>query len=97
MGYMKADKATVAVFKSLGDSTRLSVVRKLARDGSEVNSKEIVSDCSVALNLSQPTMSHHFGRLVAAGVLLERKVGVEKYYMLNTSLLERIGINPRKV
>ncbi len=85
------------VFKSLGDDTRLEIVRKLASDGGEVNSKQIVSGCAVALNLSQPTMSHHFHTLVAAGVILERKVGVEKYYQLNEPLLRQLGINTDKL
>ena len=85
------DSATV--FKSLGDETRLSIVRKLAHDNIEVNGHDIVSDCSVALKLSQPTMSHHFQKLVTAGVLLERKVGVEKYYQLNTAVLAHAGVD----
>lgn len=86
-----------AIFKSLGDETRLSIVRKLAQDGKEVNGHDIVSDCSVTLKLSQPTMSHHFQKLVACGALKERKVGVEKYYQLNTDLLIGTGINVKKL
>lgn len=86
-----------AIFKSLGDTTRLDIVRKLARDGKEVNGKEIVADCAIALKLSQPTMSHHFQTLVTAGVLLERKVGVEKCYHLNQPLLRQIGLNVHKI
>lgn len=88
---------TAHIFKSLGDETRLSIVRKLARDNTEVNSREIVLDCSIALKLSQPTMSHHFQTLVAAGVLLERKVGVEKQYQLNKALLDQVGVDASKV
>lgn len=94
---MKPTFNAAHVFKSLGDETRLDIVRKLARDNREVNSKEIVSSCSIALKLSQPTMSHHFHSLVATGVLLERKVGVEKYYALNQSLLEQVGVDARKL
>ncbi len=85
------------VFKSLGDETRLDIVRKLASDNTEVNSKEIVTSCSIALKLSQPTMSHHFHTLVAAGVLLERKIGVEKFYTLNQPLLTQLGVDVRKI
>ena len=88
---------TTNILKSLADETRLSIVRKLAKDNHEVLSSEIVTDCSVALALSQPTMSHHFGKLVAADVLIERKSGVEKYYSLNTALLESIGIDANKL
>ena len=84
---------TANIFKSLADDTRLSIVRKLARDNCEVTSQDIVSDCAFALKLSQPTMSHHFQRLVASGVVDERKEGVEKYYQLNRTLLASVGID----
>lgn len=89
--------SAATIFKSLGDETRLDIVRKLAREGGEVNSKEIVSNCAAKLKLSQPTMSHHFHTLVSAGVILERKVGVEKYYQLNQPLLEEVGVDARKI
>lgn len=89
--------STAAVLKSLADDTRLSIVRKLAKDKCEVNSQDIVSDCSVALKLSQPTMSHHFQKLVLAGVIRERKAGASKLYELNYELLENIGINANKL
>lgn len=89
------NKATI--FKSIGDETRLEIIRKLAREDKEVNGRDIVSDCAIALKLSQPTMSYHFQTLVSAGVLLERKVGVEKYYQLNQPLLGQVGINTDKL
>lgn len=88
---------SVIIFKSLSDETRLSIVRKLAREDIEVNSRDIIDDCSIALKLSQPTMSHHFQTLVTAKVLLERKAGVEKYYRLNRKLLESVGIDHQKI
>ena len=91
------DISTAQVLKSLADDTRLSIVRKLARDNCEVNGADIVSDCALALKLSQPTMSHHFHKLVAAGVVTERKRGVEKFYQLNHALLDSIGINANKL
>lgn len=94
---MKQAHNVVTIFKSIGEETRLSIVRKLAQEGKEVNGRDIVLDCSAALKLSQPTMSHHFQTLVAAGVILERKVGVEKYYQLNKTLFKDIGINARKI
>lgn len=88
---------TVNVLKSLADETRLSIVRRLAAIDREVASNEVVTECSQALQLSQPTMSHHFNKLVAAEVLIEHKVGVEKLYRLNKELLENAGINPNKL
>lgn len=94
---METTQNAATVFKSLGDETRLSIVRKLARENTEVNGREIVLDCAIALKLSQPTMSHHFQTLVTARVLLERKVGVEKHYRLNQPLLEEAGIDVQKI
>lgn len=89
--------STVAVLKSLADETRLSIVRRLATLDKEVVSGDIVTECSAALKLSQPTMSHHFAKLVAAGVLTERKNGVEKLYCLNKETLQTVGIDPHKL
>lgn len=94
---MNSEKQVVTVLKSLADETRLSIVKKLASEDKEVIGSAIVSDCALALELSQPTMSHHFQKLVSAGVLLERKAGVEKYYTLNTPLLTAIGIDAKKL
>lgn len=91
------ESQTTRVLKSIADDIRLSVVRKLAEENCEVSSKEIVSDCSIALHVSQPTMSHHFKKLVASGVLLESKRKTEKHYRLNHPLLEECGINPNKL
>ena len=94
---MKVSPNTVLVLKSLADETRLSIVRNIARRNSTVTSSDIIDGCGVVLHLSQPTMSHHFAKLVAAQVLLEEKRGVEKYYRLNTPLLEQCGINATKL
>lgn len=88
---------TTIILKSLADDMRLSIVRKLAADNCEEAGSSIVSDCALALKLSQPTMSHHFARLVQAGVLIERKAGTEKFYRLNIELLNHIGIDPTKL
>lgn len=88
---------TTELLKSLADDTRLSVVRHLAAQRGEVASRDITSDCALALKLSQPTMSHHFTKLVASGVLRERKDGVEKYYQLDTVLLAQHGIDATKL
>ena len=42
-------------------------------------------------------MSHHFKKLVDAGILLEKKSGIEKFYELNHQLLDSIGINVNKI
>jgi DNA-binding transcriptional ArsR family regulator len=84
---------TAKLLKSLADETRLGIVRKLAIDNCEVASEQIVDSCAQFHKLSQPTMSHHFAKLVASGVINERKDGVGKFYRLNSELLTTIGIN----
>jgi ArsR family transcriptional regulator len=85
---------TITILKSLADKTRLDIVRTIVRDRDDKASCSEVSTCS---SLSQPAMSHHFGKLVDAGVLTERKVGTEKIYELNSELLSRVGIDPKKL
>lgn len=85
---------TVQVFKALADPTRLDIVRNLARKPRDSASCGEVSTCS---SLSQPAMSHHFKKLVDAGVILESKKGTEKIYVLNTEALMNFGIDPNKL
>jgi DNA-binding transcriptional ArsR family regulator len=83
----------VELFKNLADETRLSIVKQLNQSDCEVAGRDIIPKCSDELQLSQPTMSHHFCKLVRAGILLENKVGTEKFYRLNRPLLTACGIN----
>ena len=91
------DMTTAYVFKSLADNTRLAIIRKLASEDGDVPCKNIINDCSLALNLSQPTMSHHLAKLVQSGVIIERKQGKEKFYALNRALLFTSGIDASKL
>ena len=83
----------VKIFKALADPTRLQMVRTLVADGGE-SSCGTVSGCS---SLSQPAKSHHFGRLVDAGILIDHKDGTQKYYAVNYRLLEQAGIDAHKL
>jgi DNA-binding transcriptional ArsR family regulator len=69
----------------------------LISKNNEIAGNEIIGGCSEVLKLSQPTLSHHFHRLVQSGVLLERKSGTEKFYRINYELLRSIGIDPLKL
>lgn len=90
---MSTDNA-VTILKALADKTRLDIIRTLVKDRDDTASCAKVSTCS---SLSQPAMSHHFKKLVDAGVLLEQKVGTEKIYELNTPVLIKAGIDPTKL
>lgn len=84
------------IYKALGNETRLSIVQELARRGVEVAGTQILSGCSGALGLAQPTLSQHFAKLVACDVLTVRKKGTEKFYALNINALECAGIDTAK-
>lgn len=90
-------RQTIAVLKALADDIRLGIVRKLAVQAESVSSCDIVSSCATFLELSQPAMSHHFSRLVEAGVLIEEKQGTSKKYRLDTELLGSIGVDVSKL
>lgn len=83
----------VKILKSLADPTRLGMVRKLAACPAGTSGEAL---CQKSI-LSQPTLSHHFQRLVEASVITESKTGATKSYRLNKELLECNGINVRKL
>lgn len=85
---------TVTILKALADKTRLDIVRTLVSDSDESAPCSEVSNCS---SLSQPAMSHHFKKLVDAGILREQKSGTQKIYELNTEQLKALGIDPTKL
>lgn len=82
----------VPIFKALADSTRLDIVRWLARHG-ELSCARL----SRRFPLAQPTLSHHFRKLLAAGVLTERKQGVHHFYRVNARRLRALGLNLRRL
>ena len=89
-----SSEQTVNVLKALADPTRIELVRQLAHCPTEQKS---CGELSEHASLSQPALSHHFGKLVAAGVVIERKNGTQKDYKLNDELLARLGIDPTKL
>lgn len=88
---------TTEIIKALADDTRLTIVRKLAELNEPTPSCDLAASCATFFKLSQPAMSHHFGKLVDAGVLVQEKQGVQKVYTLNHELLESVGINAYKL
>lgn len=84
----------ISVYKALADPTRLALVRELA---SCPTARKSCGDLSAQQHLSQPAMSHHFAKLVQAGVVLEQKTGTQKQYELNRDLLVSCGINIKKL
>jgi len=64
------------VFKALGDKTRLSILNLLTVR------EMCVCEIMAALNLTQPTASHHLGILENAGIVKDRKEGRWVFYRI---------------
>lgn len=88
---------SVAILKALADEARLSIVKKLASEQDPIASCTLVESCSSLLALSQPTVSHHFAKLVDAGVILQSKQGTQNVYQLNNELLGTVGLDINKL
>lgn len=77
-----------AVFRALGDRTRMEVIARL-RSG-----EKSVGELTAALGIPMSTLSHHLDVLADAGVLTRRKEGKNIYCSLNYEseqrLLERL-------
>jgi ArsR family transcriptional regulator len=75
-----ADRKTVynlsKFFKALADETRLRIIKLL-----EVR-EMCVCEIMIALNLTQPTASHHLGILENAGIVKDRKKGKWVFYSI---------------
>jgi ArsR family transcriptional regulator len=78
---------TAAVFKALGDPSRVRIVNLLANAPGPV----CVCDLTPELGLSQPTVSFHLKKLVQAGILDREQRGVWAYYQVNGEALERLA------
>ena len=66
-------------FAALGDSTRLKMLKLI--DNEELCSCEVMA----ALELTQPTTSHHLGILERAGLLTTRRSGKWVFYKIANS------------
>jgi ArsR family transcriptional regulator len=77
---------TAGTLRALADPTRLTMVRALAAADAPV----CVCDFTAALDLSQPTISHHMGTLRRAGLVTARKQGLWTYYQLRSDMPPRL-------
>ena len=85
-------KNVLKVFKALSDQTRIKIVKKLM-NCDEISCQELMKQ----FPLSQPTLSHHFSKLIDSKVLDARKDGVSHYYSINRTYLAKIGIDIDKL
>ena len=82
----KTTRRLSRVFKALGDEKRLRILKL-------INNREMcVCEIMAALDLTQPTASHHLGILERSGLAQERREGRWVFYSvaspLTISLLE---------
>jgi ArsR family transcriptional regulator, arsenate/arsenite/antimonite-responsive transcriptional repressor len=77
-----------ALFKALGDETRLGILAFLAA------SDEATCACHIedyVKELSQPTISHHLRLLREAGLVTAERRGTWVYYAVDKSVRERLS------
>jgi ArsR family transcriptional regulator len=79
-------ETTAKLFKALADPHRVRIVNLLAVSGEPV----CVCDLTGTLELSQPTVSFHMKKLVAAGLLEREQRGVWAYYSLREDAVRRL-------
>jgi ArsR family transcriptional regulator, arsenate/arsenite/antimonite-responsive transcriptional repressor len=80
---------TAALFRTLADPARVKILNLLATSDGPVCACEF----EPALQLSQPTVSHHLKKLTEAGLLEREQRGKWAYFSLNpeaVSQLERL-------
>jgi len=74
--------STSGLMKALADPTRLTMVAALWKAEAPV----CICDFTASLDLSQPTISHHMGKLKEAGLVESEKHGIWMYYRLSETL-----------
>ncbi|MEM3403096.1 MAG: metalloregulator ArsR/SmtB family transcription factor [Nitrososphaeria archaeon] len=81
----KVEEKKEKIFKALADTTRLRILKLL-------KVREMcVCEIMIALDLTQPTTSHHLKILENAGLIKRRKKG--KWVFYNRKDLKRLEIN----
>ena len=81
--------ATVRLYRALGDSSRLRILRLLAeRD-------RYLTEIANELELSKPTIKHHLAQLRAAGLITLIEQGNLTYYTLRRDRAEEAGVELR--
>ena len=80
-------EATAGLFKALADPHRVKIINLLATSPDPV----CVCEFTTPLGLSQPTVSHHLKKLLAAGLLAREQRGTWAYYSLVRDALDRLA------
>ena len=72
-----------AVFKALGEPTRLRIVDFLRKHGGEATGTEVAGQVGISLAL----LCHHAVILIDAGIVTKRREGQTKYFLLDRQAL----------
>ena len=80
-------EGTAALFRALGDATRVRIVNVLATSGEPV----CVCELTEPLALTQPTVSHHLRKLLEAGLVDREQRGRWAHYTLNRDAARRLA------
>jgi DNA-binding transcriptional ArsR family regulator len=87
MGKTMSSTATAehraAVFKALGEPTRLRIVDFLRRRSGEATGTEVAEHAGISLAL----LCHHTDALVESRIVLKRKEGQTSYWRINREAL----------
>jgi ArsR family transcriptional regulator, arsenate/arsenite/antimonite-responsive transcriptional repressor len=84
----RAQAARMAeVAKALGDPVRLQLVDVLRKHAGKVCVCELVP----LFDISQPTLSHHLGKLRAAGIVDSERRGLWAYYYVRANALQELS------
>lgn len=77
---MEITRELTETFSALANETRLQIVAMMADD--EIQCSEILAQ----IDLSQPAISYHLGRLERAGIVIKEKHGAKNCYRLRNSI-----------
>lgn len=77
-----------ALLKAVADPARLRILAFLR---SQPECAACVADITEAVGLSQPTVSHHLGRLADAGIVTSQRQGYWTSYSLERTRLAELG------
>jgi ArsR family transcriptional regulator len=80
-------EATAGLFKALGDPARVRIVNLIATARGAV----CACDFNEALELAQPTVSHHLKKLTDAGLLEREQRGKWAYFSLKRDAVEKLA------
>ena len=79
---MSTTKHLVKMLKTLGDESRLEILRILNE------AEHTAGDVAQRVELSESTVSHHLGRLRKAGLITLRMAGNQRFYRVNSPILD---------